>query len=400
MLRRGSSFLLCFLLLLACTPSQLVVDASAEQADEEPTQPIPPGPLKIQLGYHYKPPRDGTTAETIAGQASLIVLTKNDEAFRDALRAAGYSRPILQYIRGSEVDGPTTWPGGPCDPNWQPYANHVADQVGAFCNDIHPHEDWFLHNGAGDRLVTSEDDRHFYQMNPGNPGWREYAVRQLKRRIFGDENNPPLGYDGIFFDNVRLDLNQVTRKAENNDGVVREYSSDEAYVEAWRSWLEAVRTGVGSETPIWGNMVAPNAKLDSWKKYLPHIDGVMNEGFMTGYGSIRPSEMDAVLKQADYVIGRGKGFYAVSQGDQDNTTRQGFALASYLLVAQPGTPSYFRYSRSREYPFWWTYDNYTTELGAPLGRRYQVDNGWRRDFERGHVVINQLNRSGSIVVER
>ena len=50
-----------------------------------------------------------------------------------------------------------------------------------------------------------------------------------------------------------------------------------------------------------------------------------------------------------------------------------------------------------KYAQWWLFDNYNVRLGAPLGPRYKVRHGWRRDFENGYVVVDQLERRAKIV---
>lgn len=355
----------------------------------------------IQLGYHYKPPRDGADARDLAERASFIILTKNDEDFRDALRAAGYQGLILQYVVAAEVDAPPLDEAtDACDRSHKPWQNQAANQVGDFCTLIHPHEDWFLHNGDGERLYNLIQGRRYYHMNPGSEGWRAFLLQRLKQRMFGDATTPPLGYDGVFLDNVELTRRKVLYELENSDGVVREYATDAAYRAAWREMLAFLRQGLGTTVPLWANMIADSHTPDEWNEYLPYLDGGMNEAFVTGYRKSRtPEEQNNHLQQAEYVLAQRKGFYAVSQGPEHDKERQQFALASYLLIAQPGAPSYFRYTRADEdYDLWWSYDNYTLDLGTPIGPRYPVPNGWRRDFTRGYVIVDQVRHRGEIVV--
>ncbi|WP_161668739.1 putative glycoside hydrolase [Kallotenue papyrolyticum] len=351
----------------------------------------------VPLGYHYKPPTDGTSAETIAQQARFIILTKNDEDFRDQLRRHGYKGPILQYIRGSEAEGPPTQPNTPtCHSNVRPLANQVADQRDDFCTLLHPHEDWFLHNGQGERLYQGE--RRFYHMNPASEGWRAFVLERLKLRMFGDEETPPLGYDGIFFDNVELNLNKARFLLTNSDGTVQEFQSDQDFREAWRGWLEYMRQGLGPGIPIWANLIGSRYLPDEWNLYLPYLDGVMNEAFATGYRrALSPQAYRHELEQAEYALAHGKGVYAVGQGSQNDTARQTFALASFLLIAQPYAPNYFRYSSAQEgYLSWWDYPNQHLQIGVPLGARYATKHGWRRDFTNGYVEVDLIAQKGKI----
>ncbi len=138
--------LLVVLMLAGCAVAEplnglLPVTALESEAPAVPEQPglervgqaVDKDPLStVQLGYHFKPTQDGTSAATLARQAALIVLTKNDEAFRDELRAAGYQGKILQYILANEVDGPE--PGADCDNAFEPWQNQALNRPGEFCS--------------------------------------------------------------------------------------------------------------------------------------------------------------------------------------------------------------------------------------------------------------------------
>ena len=389
-------------LLLACAlPVQetapIVVKRSSPTARPRPAQ-VDPDQRSVKLGYHYKPPSDGTSVETLAQQASLIILTKKDEPYRDQLRAAGYQGLMLHYVMASEVSGPpTTSAADACDDSHKPYANNVADQIGDFCTLIHPHEDWFMHNGHGERLYQGTD-RLYYSMNPGSAGWRAFVLSRLKQRMFGDETTPPLGYDGIFLDNVELNLYKDQQQLSNSDGATLEYASDDEYRAAWRDWLAYMRRGLGTTVPLWANMISTQNQPDAWNEYLPYLDGGMNEAFATGYHTLSPQEYANDLIQAEYVLAQGKGFYANTLQRQPEPDLEPLALASYLLVMQPDAPIYFRYTAYQSsYANWHTYPNYDVQLGAPLGPRYATRDGWRRDFTHGYVTGDPRQRTATIV---
>ncbi len=351
----------------------------------------------VKLGYHYRPPDDGTKVSKLADQASFIILSKNDEKYRDQIREAGYDGLILQYVMANEVDGPAdSEPGGSCNEMFKPWQNQAANRVGDFCSFIHPNEDWFLHNEKGERLYGMNEDRYFYRMNPASEGWRQFALERFQEFLRGNNKVAPLGYDGLFFDNVELSMEKTLRQLENSDGEVKEYRSEREFRKAWQAWLRYMRNRLGSNTPLWANLIAPHRTADEWNDYLPYLDGVMNEAFVTGYNwPLSPKQQTNELLQAEYALAQGKGVYAVSQGKQKDTSRQKFALASYLLVMQPGAPNYFRYTQ--KYDEWWHYDNYNLNLGIPLGPRYKIKNGWRRNFTNGYVTVDQVRRKGKIV---
>jgi hypothetical protein len=365
-----------------------------------PTRTPTPEPLPVRRALFPKPPKDGTTAREIAREASLIILTKNDESFRDAVRAAGYNGLILEYITASDVDAPpgAGEAGDSCDDStFTPWNNQVAYEQGDFCNTIHPNEDWFLHNGRGERLYEQGEDRRFYYLNPASEGWRAFVVGRLLRLLEGDEHHAPLGYDGIFLDNVPLSLDKVRDKLENSDGTVQEFANDAAYRAAWLSYLRDVSDALHPRWPVWARLISDPLDGRNWELYLPHLDGAMSEAFATNWpgATYTPDEWQASLTQAEQVLAMGKGYLAQSHGEDD--ARQPFALASFLLIAD-GTDTFFRYSKNTEYSKWLDYENYRVHLGAPRGARYHLGAGrWRRDFTSGYVVVDPVAQKGQIV---
>jgi hypothetical protein len=93
----------------------------------------------------------------------------------------------------------------------------------------------------------------------------------------------------------------------------------------------------------------------------------------------------------------GKHILLVSQGPQEDAQRQQFAYASYLLIANKLAS--FRYARADSYGYVWMYDNYSLQLGEPLGRRYQANGLWQRDFEKGSVRVNPRTHEASITMK-
>lgn len=367
-----------------------------------PASSAPADPVRVQEAYFYKPPKDGTTAEALAARADLIILTRTDEPFRDAVRRAGYAGVILQYMLAAEVSGPVdaVRADAPCNSEHRPWRNQAAFRVGEFCNLIHPNDDWFLHNEKGERLYTNWPGHtgYFYHMNPASPGWRAFLVARLRQALEGDDQEPALGYDGVFLDNVALTLWKLRRQVSNSDGAVREFGSDEAYRTAWVALLTDVSNALRPARPVWANLIAESAPGSGWDEYLPYLDGVMVEAFATGWlGSVAPSEWERGLVQAEEVLRHEKGYLAVVQA-KDQTLLP-FALASYLLITD-GRRAFFRYAERGDYAIFPHYPLLDTSLGAPKGPRYRQNDGtWRRDFARGYVIADPVTQQAQIVVE-
>lgn len=398
--RRISLFLLAALTLLVALNLPAALPGSAPLPSEpEPDEPAGPS---VQLGYFYKPTDQRTPVDELARRANFLILTKKDEAFRDELRAAGYTGDVLQYVMAAEVVGPegALSAEAPCDEGFVLWHNQAAYEPGDFCGLLHGNDDWFLHNGSGERLYSLQSGSWFYHMNPANPGWRRFLVERLRRFLEGEGAEPPLGYDGVFLDNVELTLGKVLRLMSNSDGAVAEFADDESYRAAWEGLLAEISGALRPRWPIWANMVAGGTGEAGWESYLSHLDGGMNEAFATGWpdAPLGPARWEADLRQAEAALALDKGYLAVAQGG-DGDDLQPFALASYLLVAD-GRASYFRYMRASEERYLRPYANEQVTLGRPKGARYlQADGTWRRDFARGFVVVDPVARTGQIATE-
>jgi hypothetical protein len=369
------------------TPS--VSATSPAEVDQSPS---------VRLAYFHIAPTDGLAPESLAQQVDLVTLTRGDEAYRDNLRASGFDGPILQYVVASEVNGPGPYRNNQdaCDASFKPRRNGLVVGVGEFCQDVHPHEDWFLHNGAGDRLYTViSTDNIWYHMNPGNAEWRSYA----QQHIVADLSGPTaLGYDGIFLDNVELSIEKVSQQLGNSDGTVREYADNAAYREAWVDYLAALSDGVRPDAQLWGDLISDPGDGASVADYLISLDGAMLPAFATGYHGLDTAAWESMMSTADEIIQSGKSLVAVSRGTQDDIATEEFSLASYLTVSAGGQ-TFFRYVSNQsgaEYTEFWTYPNYGVQLGAPLGPRYRTGVTWRRDFQCGYVSVNPSQQTGQI----
>src|SRR5262249_3974081 len=127
------------------------------------------------LAWFHKPPEDGTSPVDLAANSNYIHLTgAADISYRGKLREPGYQGPILRDVTLNAVEGSGPYSDGSaaCDGGYVPNDNQLAFFKGDFCSYIHSHESWFLHNGAGQRLVDDYfgSGRISYMMNPADPG--------------------------------------------------------------------------------------------------------------------------------------------------------------------------------------------------------------------------------------
>lgn len=362
-------------------------------------EPDPGAGAVFGLAWFHKPPEDGTTPEQLSEAHSYVHLTGlADIDYRDDLRRAGYDGPIYTYMTANAVEGPGPYSnsGEECEAGYTPYDNTLAWQKDDFCRYIHPNESWFLHNGEGERLVDDYfgSGRWTYLMNPADPGWQAFSQERLAQ--MKDE----WGYDGVWLDNVDLDLARARNDVQNDDGQVREFDNDVEWQAAMKEWLGGVRGAVG-DWPVWANLVGGGLGASSWDPFAPYLDGAMDESFAVSWLDRwrSPDQWRGQLERASRWLQSGKGLVMVGQGAQDDEQRLNFTLASYLLVAE-GDEAFYRYTRfDQYYRAVWLYPEFdeARKLGMPQGPREEVVPGvWRREFTNGTVEVDLTINEGRI----
>ncbi|MEO8288319.1 MAG: putative glycoside hydrolase [Chloroflexota bacterium] len=366
------------------------------------TARVVPPPISsfFGLAWFHKPPEEGTSAAEIAANHSYIHLTgASDIPFRDDLREAGYKGPILTYVTMNSVEGPGPYrdSAAACDNEYQGYDNQVAFYKGDFCTYIHGNESWFLHNGKGERIVDDYfgSDRWSYLMNPADPGWRAFSYERLK---FIKET---WYYEGLWLDNLDLDLSRAWREVTNSDGFVKEYETGEQWQAAVTGWLSGLRAEVGYGYPVWANIVGGGMSATAWDPYAPYLDGAMDESFAVRWVDDwrSPEQWQGQIQRAQRWLGLGKGLVMVGQGPQEDKERLNFTLASYMLVSD-GENASFRYTRfDSYYSSLWLYPEY--DVAHSLGSCREVTPGiWRREFEHGYVEVDVVQHIGRLVLQK
>ncbi|MFN0072563.1 MAG: putative glycoside hydrolase [Chloroflexota bacterium] len=374
----------------------LIARAQPSTIAASETSPMLPMVSSVPLALFYRPLSDGTSVSLVAERFASAILTHGDESYRDQLRAAGFKGPILQYLVANEASGPADLRDARdvCS-QYLHSGNDVSGIAQDFCHALHPHEEAFLHNAAGNRIYSTlswqEDSgtrtRYYYLMNPGSTVWRQYFLSQAEK------NARQMGYTGLFIDNIDRTLERGVGRSANSDGRVREFDSDEAYRRAVEGGLAMLRSRLG-HLPLWGNVTTAYFRPNEGHQFTPYLDAVMNEYFVGLWrGQLPdPALWEAQLSQAEAIIQAERAFIAVAQGDQNDLGRLQFALASFLLVADER--AYFRYTDETTYEQGWMYDDYRSGLGAPTGKRYRTEQFWQRDFKCGRVRVDPAGHRG------
>ena len=93
------------------------------------------------------------------------------------------------------------------------------------------------------------------------------------------------------------------------------------------------------------------------------------------------------MQMEEAIEGTGTAFTALTYGSSGDTAAMRYARATFLLGWNGGAGSALLYRPDPE-----SVDPYSpgwaTNVGVPVGGRYAVGIGWRRNFSSGTVVIN------------
>jgi Hypothetical glycosyl hydrolase family 15 len=343
--------------------------------EDTPNVPVPPGTVKTNLAWFYRPPDDGNL-DPLAKRFNLYILTHGDESQRESVREKGGTGLFLQYLHFETIQDPAL-----CKDkrlcSGEPWGNQVAYRQGDFeaISDAHP--DWFLRDTSGELIVM---DGSFVMMDPGNSGWQAYFLERAQ------EMQEQFGWDGLFLDNVEASLDKIRRSGK----VPARYPDDASYQTAVLGFLKRLYTGYfqPQKRPLYANIIEVH-DLATWSKYLRFLDGVMDEAWATGWdGSyLSYDEWDQHLRRAERAQTLGKQVILVGQGERFDTSRQQFAFASYLLVNNGRAA--FRYSHYDDgYEQVWLYGNYFQSLGDPMGRRIcPLSLLCLREYSRAWVLV-------------
>ncbi len=344
------------------------------------TTPVPQPTGVARLAWFYKPP-DPTEVDLVVKKAGFYILTHKDETELGELRAKGVTAPVAQYLLAFLINDP-----GNCDED--PNGNQVAYKAGDFCQISQKHPDWFLLDGNGNRIATSNNS---YHMDPGSEGFRAFWLERAR------ELQETYGWDNIFLDNVEASREKMV--ADN--GTLAKYPDDASYQKAVEGFLAYIRQNYFEprNKKIYANIVSVDED-NVWKNYLQYVDGVMVESFATDWsdGYRSRDEWDQQMQLVEEALAEQKTMILVAQGKQEDNGLENFSFASYLLLANGN--AFFRYTNTDSYRELWLYENYDYDLGMPQGERYKYKDGWRRDFTNGYVIVRPKSHKAEIVLNQ
>lgn len=326
---------------------------------------------------------EGIDPAFLAEHVDWLMMRYGAEELRDKTVEAGYSNVLPQYLQLFQIYGPGAYDkkSDRCKNNYTPVQNNVM-WTKDFCEKVHPHESWFLHNGKGERLYIKERNwdgsaLYEYYMNPASDGFREFWADQVRAQA-------DAGWQAFFLDNVAATYDYLQTRADNEDGSIKEFDSNSEWQEAVKGMLEFIRESF-PDRQIWGNVIESPPTAEAWDVYRDALDGIQEENFATnwvGQPVLTPEAWEAMIGRAEQTLAEGKSVVLYGQGQQNDFPRMQFSLGSYLLVATPDKRATFRYTYTMHYDTLWWYPEYERDLGLPQGSRRQEGSVWVRSTLR------------------
>ncbi|MDP2675360.1 MAG: putative glycoside hydrolase [Dehalococcoidia bacterium] len=229
-----------------------------------------------------------------------------------------------------------------------------------------------------------------YAADVGNPAFRDLMVSYITQKLAAYPH-----YDGVYLDDVNLDLSRVScgnqSGSGNNSSPIDPRTGQVMTNQNWKRYLveflEQVRNAIPAKkivhNTVWYLLPFDDPYLVrqiSAADYVEMEQGFVDEGLTGGTGTF------SWLKKMQFVdLVHSLGASLLDQ-DEDirDTEGQKYGLANYLLFSN-GTDFYSTFYEANPDQPWTVYE---ADLGAALGPRYSWNGLWRRDFEGGFALVN------------
>ena len=310
-----------------------------------------------------------TLSEAVARAQQFDVITawaKQYKAYVPAMKAANPDLVLNAYVNGTH-----TW------------------------KDTLP-ESQYCHDATGAKVTTTGLWPGTFLMDPGNAGWRTTLLGNVNAALADS------GFDGVFLDTLgRGALTYTVTGRCINPRTGAEYTiadwerttSDLARSIKSQTGRHAVANGASNGVVYFG--APPSSVVASY------VDGGLAEGFTrNGAFATGSAGESQILKDVAMLAEAPVMNVLTKDWRTDGVVKdQGmrYAFATFLL----GTDGHdvFGWTDSRTvmtrfHPLW------DVDLGAPEGAAYALGAGrYRRDFARGFVVVNTVDRTGFISSE-
>ena len=266
-----------------------------------------------------------------------------------------------------------------------------------YCDAGKNHPDWFLTDGSGARL-NSNYFPQAWVMDVGNPGYQA----QWLSNVWSDVRSG--GWDGVFMDDTNTDMSWHL-----GSKTVAKYPTASAWREATRSMLATVGPAlISSGFLAIPNIAAPwSPNYDAqatWSDWIQFTSGATQEhyskwgsdssGWLAGNDWTYQQRFQTLTENA------GKIFLGLTYGPRADVRTMTWARANFLLFDEPANGGALVYEFSdpeAQDPY---APEWTSDVGTPLGQRFQVGSAWRRNFTGGIVLVNPTTSLVTVALEQ
>ncbi|MDD5289851.1 MAG: putative glycoside hydrolase [Patescibacteria group bacterium] len=271
-------------------------------------------------------------------------------------------------------------------------------------------------NGPWHKMLSQINDAWYLKDGSGNihsiwPGNNSFNLTRFCPEINGQKFNTFLPafvkrelidsgrWDGVFFDNALESIKDTNNGNVdiNNDGIIDEKTfADSEWKNGVMTMLKETRRLLGPSKIIMVNSSSYAHDFINGRLYetWPHA-------WLGGWaGSMRDyANLGKEIKYSPETIVLNPN--TNNTGNQNDFQKVRFGLGSALMG---GGYFAFDFGTNDHSQLWW-YDEYSVNLGRPIGepknllnsRATQYENGvWRRDFENGIVLVNSTSKSQTV----
>ena len=291
----------------------------------------------------------------------------------DAASAGALNTTSLVYTSGTSV--PTSWTAGVS------YGQALANG-------------WLLKDAGGKYVMNASYGR--YVGDFGSPAYQQAFVSWALTFLAQNHDR------GIEIDDTVCDAQGLT------GGVYpAKYPNQKSWEDAQVSFVSTVGDAlkargyyvmVNATCFVRGNVGSNDGTLTAafWRRLAPHVSGLCSE-----YWQQLPTDPSVLRLQGgddwthewegwqsliDVAQNAGADFFTDMYGTSTSTGIMRYGKASFLLDWN-GKGGAFRYLADDGNSDPWNAE-WTMNVGLPVGPRYQVGVGWRRDFTAGTAILN------------
>lgn len=204
-------------------------------------------------------------------------------------------------------------------------------------------------------------------------------------------------WDGIYYDNMFNDVSWVNHgdiDTDRNGVADNAASADVAWRAGMQTMLDLSRQLEGPDAIIIGN---------GGGQYYPAVNGRLIEEFPSDYDG----GWTGAMTKYDDVMNRGlTPAVVILNGKSSTGLPNDYRTMRYVLGSALLDNGFFSFDEgSIRHAATWLYDEYQTYLGMPLGKARRIwpsaslkyaDGVWRRDFDKGVVIVNATDQTQTV----